>query len=485
MELGSLILAVLAVIVVHAEDQVPLAVQERQDERALSPLMQMSMRMRNKMAEPTAEASSMMAMDNQARQAVAAATTAYYAVPVTSASTKPTVTTTTTKAPAPATTAAPAPVTTKAPAPATTAAYTAAPGPTATTKAPAPATTAAPAPGTTATYTAAPAPATKPNIIVFVADDLGRADISYTQGNLQVPTPDIDRLAWDGIILNRHYSNPICTPTRGAFMTGKYVFHIGMQTQAIGEAEPWGMPLNHPTQADLFRSIGYSTWHLGKRLVQYLPNGRGFDYTLGVTGGACNWFNYTVGWITPVPTSGRDLRENGKEVYANITNNVYFPELINNAAERLIRDQDPKKPFYLYFATPVAHSGFEPYFGAQHTMPQFQLRPPVLNEQFKRLTEAVVNKGIANNTISFFFADNGGPLARHALTFTVRTHASNWPLRMGKGSLFEGGVRVPGFIWSPLLKKRGRVTNQLFHVTDGCPLWGSCRCRSCAPPRQW
>ncbi|OQV17328.1 putative Arylsulfatase B [Hypsibius exemplaris] len=255
------------------------------------------------------------------------------------------------------------------------------------------------------------------------------------------------------------------------------------------------MPLNHPTQADLFRSIGYSTWHLGKWHLgaatrQYLPNGRGFDYTLGVTGGACNWFNYTIGWITPVPTSGRDLRENGKEVYANITNNVYFP----NSSTTRRKDSSATKipePFYLYFATPVAHSGFEPYFGAQHTMPQFQLRPPVyqfsslfperkkclgiiqvLNEQFKRLTEAVVNKGIANNTIIIFFADNGGPLARHAAYVHGSNHASNWPLRMGKGSLFEGGVRVPGFIWSPLLKKRGRVTNQLFHVTDWLPtLW--------------
>ncbi|OQV17335.1 Arylsulfatase I [Hypsibius exemplaris] len=348
-------------------------------------------------------------------------------------------------------------------------------------------------------------PGQKPNVIIFVADDLGHADVSFTQGNLQTPTPNIDKLAWEGIILNRHYVNPICSPTRAALLTGKYTFHIGMQTHAIGEAEPWGLPTQFPTMADKFREIGYSTWHLGKWHIgrytrAYLPNARGFDYSYGVTGGACNWFNYTVGWFTrnvkagdqfPQPVSGRDLRENGRKVDYNVTNNVYFPELLNNQAERLIHNQDPAKPFFLYFATPVAHTGFEPYQDSQHTMPQFQLRPPVfqfsnayperkkcigiiqvLDEQFRRIVMAVVNKGVVNNTIFVFFSDNGGPLARHAAFVHGSNHASNWPLRGGKGTLLEGGVRVPAFIWSPLLKRRGRATDQLFHVTDWLPtLW--------------
>ncbi|OQV17327.1 hypothetical protein BV898_08576 [Hypsibius exemplaris] len=183
MEWASLIFACLAVGCLAS------AQEDGVDERALSPLMKMAMELRSKKAA-SGESSLLMQMAKDIRAKQAVATTAYAVTSAPTSSAPVTVTQApvtaapTTKAPA---TAAP---TTHAPAPATTAAYTAAPGP-------------------------AHEPAQKPNIIVFVADDLGRADISYTQGNLQVPTPDIDRLAWDGIILNRHYSNPICTPHDG------------------------------------------------------------------------------------------------------------------------------------------------------------------------------------------------------------------------------------------------------------------------------
>jgi arylsulfatase B len=175
-------------------------------------------------------------------------------------------------------------------------------------------------------------------------------------------------------------------------------------------------------------------------------------------------------------------------IQANHTNNAYMPEILNNKAEQLIRNADPNKPFYMYFATPAVHTGFEPYGAVQHTIPQFQLRPhvlqfsdafperkkqlgilQVLDESFKRVTDALVHKGIVNNTIVVFFADNGAPLPEDYAFVHGSNHGSNWPLRQGKGALFEGGVRTVGFIWSPLLKKRGRITNQLFHVTDWLP----------------
>ena len=178
-------------------------------------------------------------------------------------------------------------------------------------------------------------------------------------------------------------------------------------------------------------------------------------------------------------------------VFANITNNVYMPELLNDKAEQLIRNHDPTVPFYLYFATPTPHTGFEPYHGVLHTMPQFQLRPPVfkfssafperkkqlgciqaLDESFKRITNALINKGVVDNTIVLFFADNGAPLTVEEMFIHGANHGSNWPLRQGKGTMFEGGVRTLSFIWSPLLQKRGRTTDQLIHMTDWMPtLW--------------
>jgi len=93
----------------------------------------------------------------------------------------------------------------------------------------------------------------------------------------------------------------------------------------------------------------------------------------------------------------------------------------------------------------------------------------VLDEQFKRITDALTYKGIINNTIIAFFADNGAPIPAGYTYVHGSNHGSNWPLRMGKGVLFEGGVRTNSFIWSPLLPKRGRITEQLFHVTDWLP----------------
>ena len=187
--------------------------------------------------------------------------------------------------------------------------------------------------------------------------------------------------------------------------------------------------------------------------------------------------------------------------------------MINTKAEQLIRNQDLSKPFFLYFATPVPHASSDGYGDAQYTVPRFQLRPSVfsftekfperkrqlaliqaLDDSFMRITEALVNKGIASNTILVFFGDNGGAIPETGGFVRGANHGVNWPLRNGKGSLFEGGtqfsqpisfwfvacsfriydsnyagVRTPSFIWSPLLKKRGFVTNQLFDVIDWLP----------------
>lgn len=92
-----------------------------------------------------------------------------------------------------------------------------------------------------------------------------------------------------------------------------------------------------------------------------------------------------------------------------------------------------------------------------------------MDESFKRLVDALTYKGILNNTIIVFFGDNGAPLPQLGALTHGSNYGSNWPLRHGKGSHFDGGVRTDSFIWSPLLPKRGRITDQLFHATDWLP----------------
>ncbi|XP_055333762.1 arylsulfatase B-like [Paramacrobiotus metropolitanus] len=347
--------------------------------------------------------------------------------------------------------------------------------------------------GKTCNIKGGPGLSRQPNIVFFLADDLGHADLSYASGNLQTPTPNIDKLAWDGIAFSRHYCNPICTPTRSALMTGKYTFRIGMQTAAISDGEPWGVPVEFKMFPQYMKDLGYDTWgvgkwHLGQSVRAFFPSSRGFDQTYMLMSGDGNWFNYTTGWITPFPVAGKMLRENGKIVFANVTNNAFLPELFTNHAEKWIRNANPNNPFFLYFATTVPHTAFEDYGAVIHTMPQYQLRPSaisftdkypsrkkylaniqLLDEQFKRITDALTYKSLINNTIIVFFADNGAPIPPSYQFVHGSNHGSNWPLRQGKGVMFEGGVRTNGFIWSPLLPKRGRITSQLFHVTDWLP----------------
>lgn len=92
-----------------------------------------------------------------------------------------------------------------------------------------------------------------------------------------------------------------------------------------------------------------------------------------------------------------------------------------------------------------------------------------MDESFKRLYDALVNKGVLNNTIIVFLSDNGAPVPPAASFLRGSNHGSNWPLRHGKGTLFEGSVRTPSFIWTPLIPKRGRITSQLFHISDWLP----------------
>ncbi|XP_055333770.1 arylsulfatase B-like [Paramacrobiotus metropolitanus] len=316
----------------------------------------------------------------------------------------------------------------------------------------------------------------KPNVILIVADDLGWNDVSF-HGSAQIPTPNIDRLAKEGIILNNYYVNPICTPSRGALLTGKYPIHTGLQQDVIYGVEPWGLGLEEKLLPQFLRHMGYKThaigkWHLGFFQSNYTPTYRGFDSHFGKWLGHGDYFDHAAqewdDWAL-------DIRHNMEPV-KNLTGR-YSTDIYSKRAEKIILDHNTSSPLFLYLAHQAVHSA-NTYDPLQTTVQYYNRFPHIkhngrrlfagmvagLDESVGRAHRALQSRGMDSNTILIFTTDNGGPAAGFNYN-----HANNWPLRGVKDTLWEGGVRGSAFIWSPLLQSAGRVSTQMMHITDWLP----------------
>ncbi|KAJ1528578.1 hypothetical protein ONE63_006982 [Megalurothrips usitatus] len=331
--------------------------------------------------------------------------------------------------------------------------------------------------GTAAPSTAKPSAARqKPHIVFILADDLGWNDVGF-HGSNQIPTPNLDALAYSGLILNNYYVTPICTPTRAALMTGKYPIHTGMQHTVLFGAEPRGLPLSETLLPQHLRGQGYDCrivgkWHLGHWRREYTPTRRGFRSHLGPWTGHHDYFDHTA---VEKPYWGLDMRRDLRPAWD--LHGRYSTDVFTEEAERVIGAHNASTPLFLYLAHVAPHSG-NPYNPlpahdedvAKHDIiPNYQRRRYAamvhrLDESVGRVVEALRRRNMLRNSVIVFSTDNGGP----AEGFNINA-ASNWPLRGVKHTLWEGGVRGAGLLWSPLLARPGRVSRQLMHVTDWLP----------------
>ncbi|CAG5126095.1 unnamed protein product, partial [Candidula unifasciata] len=292
-----------------------------------------------------------------------------------------------------------------------------------------------------------------------------------------IKTPNIDRLAQQGVILDNYYVQPMCTPTRGSLLTGKYPIHTGLQHYVIMGAQPYGLPLTEVTLAQRLKTLDYSThivgkWHLGFCAKDYLPENRGFDSHLGYYMGLGDYFHH---YAQEGEYLGYDFHHNGQTVW-NLSD-VYSTEIFTARAEAIIRSHNQSKPLFLYLAHQAVHAGNEndPIQAPQKYVDRFPYIQDLQRRKFAGVVaalddsvgavySALTDSGLLDNTIIIFSSDNGGPA-----NGMEDSASSNWPLRGSKRALWQGGVRAVGFVNSPLLQKQGYVNSNLMHVVDWLP----------------
>lgn len=301
---------------------------------------------------------------------------------------------------------------------------------------------------------------TRPNIVVILADDLGWGDVGWHDS--EIPTPELDRLAQAGATLEQFYVQPVCSPTRAAFLTGRYPIRHGLQ---VGVVRPWaehGLPLDEQTLADGLKSAGYATavvgkWHLGHSRPEYLPTSRGFDHQYGHYNGAINY-------NTHMRDGGLDWHEDDQAS----RDQGYSTHLIAQDSVRWIEEQAGKQPFFLYVPFNAVHTPLqvpkkyrEPFTDLKGKRKAYAGMLAAMDEAVGQIAAAVERAGVRDNTLFIFSSDNGG--TRPGVV------SSNGPLRAGKFTHYEGGVRAAAFAtWDGQIPA-GSEVNSLIHIVDLYP----------------
>ena len=321
----------------------------------------------------------------------------------------------------------------------------------------------------------APGAENKPNIVYIVADDLGWKDVGFN-GCADIKTPNIDKLAATGAKLSQFYVQPMCTPTRAALITGRYLFRYGLQTIVIPTAVGYGLDTTEWLMPQCLKEAGYKTaiigkWHLGHADKKYWPKQRGFDYQYGAMIGELDYFTHDEHGVLDWFRDNKPVREEG-----------YTTNLIGDDAVKYINAQDPNKPFYLYLTFNAPHTPYQApkeyiakYAGiADPTRRTYAAMVDCLDENIGKVVAALDERGLRDNTLILFHSDNGGTRSKMftgqmADVSKINLPCDNGPYRDGKGSLYEGGTRVCALANWPGHIPAGITVNEMIHVVDMYP----------------
>jgi arylsulfatase A-like enzyme len=310
-----------------------------------------------------------------------------------------------------------------------------------------------------------------PHIVYIVADDLGWKDVGFHGSDIE--TPNIDALAKGGVELGAFYTQPLCTPSRAALMTGRYPLRYGLQTGVIPSGGLYGLPTDEWLLPQALKEAGYETalvgkWHLGHADPKYWPRQRGFDYFYGAMVGEIDHFKHEAHGI------GDWYRDN-----ARIEEEGYDTTLFGDDAVRLIERHEPATPLFLYLAFTAPHTPYQAppeyldqYAGiADPSRRAYAAMITAMDDQIGRVVEALEAKGMRNDTLIVFHSDNGGT---RSAKFTGESKVegdlppNNGPYRDGKGTLYEGGTRVVAIANWPARIAPGTI-DDMVHIVDMYP----------------
>lgn len=311
----------------------------------------------------------------------------------------------------------------------------------------------------------------KPNVIVILIDDAGFNDFGF-QGSKDLQTPHIDKIAKGGMTFTKAYvSSNVCSPSRAGLLTGRYQQRFGMEKNMTRFPADFkrGILKDEYTIAQHFQAAGYNTaaigkWHVGFK-KEYHPNAKGFDYFFGLLGGHRTYFKHDTN-ENDKASEYRFLERNGKRVPEN--HSEYVTDLLTNDAINYIKNHK-EKPFFMYLSYTAVHTPMDaeshrlknvPTTIINETRRKLYAMTESLDENIGKLSSTLNQLNIADNTIVVFLNDNGGPDSNGS---------SNGKLRGGKGSHYEGGLRVPFAIKWPQNIRAGTIYDKRVSSLDLLP----------------
>ena len=318
---------------------------------------------------------------------------------------------------------------------------------------------------------------TRPNIVLVMSDDMGYGQPGFCGGNRAL-TPNLDRIAAEGLTLRQFYTHSVCAPTRAALLTGRYAF----RTWSDWRSEDFGKPsylkklgltlaknadgettrrihaldTEERTVAEALKDVGYFTsiigkWHCGEWLKEHLPMQQGFMHQYGHYAWGIDYNTFMIPHNAPVPFHVYDWHRNEKP----LRETGYSTDLIAAEFERVVAMQTDDQPFFIYVPFNAVHGPIDVV--PRHT-DRFTAREAALkcyDEAVGRIEGAIGRHGFRKNTLLIVTNDNGG-----------LTEESNRPFRGTKNTTYEGGVRVPCVMRWPERTSPGDKTDVMMHVTD-------------------